>query len=87
MVMTGKQEGTMLASPQLDVPLQARPEAHRTLLSSHLLGGRVMSPRASMPPLRWVLQGREGYIPSTPDPTFSSGGLAWAGVSLSWLDL
>lgn len=43
MVMTGKQEGTTLASPQLDVPLQARPEAHCTLLFSHLLGGRVMS--------------------------------------------
>lgn len=45
MVMTGKQEGTTLASPQLDVPLQARPEAHRTLLSSHQLGERVMSPQ------------------------------------------
>ena len=37
MVMTGKQEGTTLATPQLDLPLQARPEAHRTLPSSHLL--------------------------------------------------
>lgn len=34
MVMTGKQEGT---SPQLDIRLQARPEAHRPLPSSHLL--------------------------------------------------